>query len=190
MNKLHVKTGDTVVVISGDSKGTRGKVIATSPEEGKVIVAGANIVSKHTKARKQGENSAIIKTESVVTSAVEAVGVDTLKVTYARKSEAEELIHKLIHSLTAKSNLNTDLHALTELEVSDGFVSVSGNCKLTGDKGDLFDNLIDNLGVFLSVACAYVDDDLVELGDLHHRGVVELLHECGSNFVLIFFRKS
>ena len=63
MAKLHVKSDDTVVVISGDSKGTRGKVIATSPKEGKVIVAGANIVSKHTKARKQGDNSAIIKTE-------------------------------------------------------------------------------------------------------------------------------
>ena len=66
MAKLHVKTNDTVVVISGDSKGTRGKVIATSPEEGKVIVAGANIVSKHTKARKQGENSAIVKTEGAM----------------------------------------------------------------------------------------------------------------------------
>ena len=43
MDKLHVKRDDTVVVISGNSKGTRGKVIATSPEEGKVIVAGANI---------------------------------------------------------------------------------------------------------------------------------------------------
>ena len=66
MEKLHIKKDDTVVVISGDSKGTRGKVIATSPEEGKVIVAGANIVSKHTKARKQGENSSIIKTEGAI----------------------------------------------------------------------------------------------------------------------------
>ena len=66
MAKLHIKTDDTVVVISGDSKGTRGKVIATSPEEGKVIVAGANIVSKHTKARKQGDKSAIIKTEGAM----------------------------------------------------------------------------------------------------------------------------
>jgi large subunit ribosomal protein L24 len=66
MAKLHIKRDDTVVVISGDSKGTRGKVIATSPEEGKVIVAGANIVSKHTKARKQGDNSAIVKTEGAI----------------------------------------------------------------------------------------------------------------------------
>ena len=66
MEKLHIKKDDTVVVLSGDSKGTRGKVIATSPEEGKVIVAGANIVSKHTKARRQGENSQIIKTEGAM----------------------------------------------------------------------------------------------------------------------------
>ena len=66
MEKLHIKRDDTVVVISGDSKGTRGKVIAASPEEGKVIVAGANIVSKHKKARKQGEESAIVKTESAM----------------------------------------------------------------------------------------------------------------------------
>ena len=66
MNKLHVKKDDTVVVISGDSKGTQGKVIAASPEEGKVIVAGANIVSKHTKARRQGENSSIVKTEGAI----------------------------------------------------------------------------------------------------------------------------
>ena len=63
MEKLHVKKDDTVVVISGNSKGVRGKVIAASPEEGKVIVAGANIVSKHTKARRQGETAQIIKTE-------------------------------------------------------------------------------------------------------------------------------
>ena len=66
MAKLHIKRDDTVVVISGDSKGTVGKVIAASPEEGKVIVAGANIVSKHTKARKQGDNSAIVKTEGAI----------------------------------------------------------------------------------------------------------------------------
>ena len=75
MEQLHVKSGDTVVVLSGDSKKMKkgdelvpriGKVIATSPEEGKVIVAGANIVSKHTKARKQGENSQIVKTEGAI----------------------------------------------------------------------------------------------------------------------------
>ena len=66
MEKLHVKTDDTVVVISGSSKGTRGKVIAASPEEGKVIVEGVHVVAKHTKARRQGETSQIIKTEGAI----------------------------------------------------------------------------------------------------------------------------
>ena len=66
MEKLHIKSGDTVVVLSGDSKGTVGKVIAASPEEGKVIVEGANIVSKHTKARRQGDKSQIVKTEGAI----------------------------------------------------------------------------------------------------------------------------
>ena len=66
MEKLHIKRDDTVVVISGDDKGTRGKVIATSPEEGKVIVAGVHVVSKHTQARKQGDKSAIVKTEGAI----------------------------------------------------------------------------------------------------------------------------
>ena len=66
MEKLHVKSGDTVVVLSGESKGTKGKVIAASPEEGKVIVEGANIVSKHVKARRQGEKSQILKTEGAI----------------------------------------------------------------------------------------------------------------------------
>ena len=66
MEKLHVKSGDTVVVLSGESKGVKGKVIAASPEEGKVIVEGANIVSKHVKARRQGDKSQILKTEGAI----------------------------------------------------------------------------------------------------------------------------
>lgn len=75
MSKLHIKTGDTVVVLSGDDRKMKkddkivartGKVIAASPEEGKVIVEGVNIVSKHTKARKQGDVSGIVKTEGAI----------------------------------------------------------------------------------------------------------------------------
>ena len=60
-NKVHVKTGDQVVVISGNSKGTIGKVIGVSPKEGKVIVEGANIVKKHVKARRPQDQSGIIE---------------------------------------------------------------------------------------------------------------------------------
>ncbi len=66
MDKLHIKKDDTVVVLSGDDKGKKGTVIAVSPEEGKVIVSGVHVVSKHTKARRQGEVSQILKTEGAI----------------------------------------------------------------------------------------------------------------------------
>ncbi len=66
MAKVHVKTGDTVVVLSGNSKGVKGKVIAVSPKEGKVLVEGANMVHKHVKARKQGDVSGIVDAEGAM----------------------------------------------------------------------------------------------------------------------------
>ena len=63
MNNLHVKTGDNVMVISGKDKGKTGKVLQTSPKEGKVIVEGLNMVTKHVKPRRQGEQGGIVKAE-------------------------------------------------------------------------------------------------------------------------------
>lgn len=61
MNTVHIKKGDTVQVISGKSKGKKGKVIEVAPDEGKAIVEGVNIVSKHVKPRGQ-QQGGIIKT--------------------------------------------------------------------------------------------------------------------------------
>ena len=61
MSKIHVKTGDTVVILNGRDRGKKGKILAVSPKEGKVIVEGANFVSKHVKPRRMGEPGGIIK---------------------------------------------------------------------------------------------------------------------------------
>ena len=66
MAKLHVKKDDIVVVLSGDSKGVKGKVIDVSVKEGKVLVEGANIIHKHVKPRKQGETGGIVDTEGAI----------------------------------------------------------------------------------------------------------------------------
>jgi large subunit ribosomal protein L24 len=66
MAKLNIRTDDTVIVLSGDDKGVKGKVIAASPKEGKVIVEGANVVHKHVKARRQGETGGIVDTEGAI----------------------------------------------------------------------------------------------------------------------------
>ena len=66
MNKVHVKTGDTVVVLSGKDKGKKGTVLAVSPEERKVIVEKVNMVSKHVKPKRMGEPGGIIKAEGAL----------------------------------------------------------------------------------------------------------------------------
>ena len=66
MSKIHVKTGDTVIVISGKDKGKQGQVLAVSPKEGKVIVEKVNMVSKHVKPRKMGEQGGIVKAEGAM----------------------------------------------------------------------------------------------------------------------------
>ena len=60
-NKLHVKTGDQVIVTTGNAKGTIGKVLEVSPKEGKVIVEGASIVKKHIKARRAQDQGGIVE---------------------------------------------------------------------------------------------------------------------------------
>lgn len=68
MSKLHIKTGDTVVLLTGDAKdrGKSGKVLEVSPAEGKVIVEGLNKVKKHVKPKKAGDPSGIVETESAI----------------------------------------------------------------------------------------------------------------------------
>ena len=68
IKKLHVKNGDTVIVKSGNSKGTIGKVIGVSPKEGKVIVEGANIVKKHVKPRNAQQQGGIIEAPAAMYS--------------------------------------------------------------------------------------------------------------------------
>ena len=58
MSKMFVKSGDTVVVLSGKSKGVKGEVVAVSPAEGNV--------TKHVKPKKMGEPGGLIEVESAL----------------------------------------------------------------------------------------------------------------------------
>ncbi len=66
MSTMHIKKGDTVIVLSGDDKGKKGKVLEVSPKEGKVIVEGINLVKKHVKPRKMGDPGGIIEAEGAM----------------------------------------------------------------------------------------------------------------------------
>ena len=64
--KMHIKTGDTVFIKSGNERGKKGKVLEVSPKEGKVIVEGRNIMTKHVKPRKAGDHAGIVKAEGAM----------------------------------------------------------------------------------------------------------------------------
>jgi len=69
INKLHVKKGDTVVVLSGKDKGKKGKVIEALPKKGKVVVEGVNKVKRHTKPSQKVPQGGIIVKEAAMNSA-------------------------------------------------------------------------------------------------------------------------
>lgn len=64
--KYHVKKEDTVVVISGDDKGKKGRVIEVDYAKSRVMVEGVNIISKHTRPTQQYPNGGIIKKEAPI----------------------------------------------------------------------------------------------------------------------------
>ena len=66
MNTISIKKDDLVVVLSGKDKGKQGKVQGTLPSEAKVIVEGINMVTCHTKPRRQGETGGIIEREGAL----------------------------------------------------------------------------------------------------------------------------
>jgi large subunit ribosomal protein L24 len=66
INKVHVKKGDNVMVISGKDKGKKGKVLEVSPKEGKIIIEGRNMVTKHVKPNKMGQQGGIVKAEGAM----------------------------------------------------------------------------------------------------------------------------
>ena len=66
MNSLNVKKGDTVVVISGKDKGKKGKIMVAQPDDERVIVQGAALVTRHVKPRKQGQPGGRIEKEGPI----------------------------------------------------------------------------------------------------------------------------
>lgn len=66
MSKLHIKKGDTVKVIAGNSKGQEGKVIEMHISKNRALVEGVNLVSKHSKPNAASPQGGIIKQEASI----------------------------------------------------------------------------------------------------------------------------
>lgn len=68
-HKLHVRKGDTVVVLSGKDKGKRGKVLVALPQEGKVVVEDVAVVTKHRKPSPTMQQGGLMKQEAPIFAA-------------------------------------------------------------------------------------------------------------------------
>lgn len=64
--KLHIKKGDTVMVIAGDSKGQQGRVLKVDIEKEKILVEGVNMVTKHSRPTNKNPKGGIITKEAPV----------------------------------------------------------------------------------------------------------------------------
>ena len=66
MSAMKIKKGDTVKVITGKDNGKEGKVIAVDVKNGKVVVEGANMITKHAKPSAANPNGGIIQKEAAI----------------------------------------------------------------------------------------------------------------------------
>jgi len=66
MGKLKIRKGDTVKVITGESKGVEGKVLEVFRDTNKALVEGVNMITKHQKPSAQNPQGGIVKKEAKI----------------------------------------------------------------------------------------------------------------------------
>jgi large subunit ribosomal protein L24 len=66
MNHLHIKKGDTVVVLSGKDRGKQGKVLSAFPKKETVVIEGISVTPHHMKPHRQGDAGGIIEKENPI----------------------------------------------------------------------------------------------------------------------------
>ena len=64
--KFHVKRGDTVEVISGNHRGSSGKILKVLPDKAQVIIEGVRLIKKHQRKTQDNPNGAIIEREGPI----------------------------------------------------------------------------------------------------------------------------
>lgn len=63
---MHIKKDDLVLVLAGKDRGKTGTVVEVFPKIGKVKVKDVNVITKHVKAKRQGQKSGIVKIEAPI----------------------------------------------------------------------------------------------------------------------------
>ena len=137
-----------------------------------------------------GENELFLDAEGVIASAVEGIAIDASEVADARESDIHELIEEIIHTGTAQGDFATDSHTLTEFPSGEGFTSASDDGFLPCDGGEVGNGRFEDFGITDGVAASHIENDFIELGNLHDVFVVEFGHHSGNDFGFIFIKES
>ena len=66
MSKLHIKKGDTVIVLAGEDKGKTGKVLKVDVDKQRAIVEGVNVVKKSAKPSAKNPQGGIVEQEASI----------------------------------------------------------------------------------------------------------------------------
>ncbi len=81
MNKMKIKKGDQVIVLTGKDKGRKGEVIKAMPKENKVVVQGINVVKKHQRPSQVSAGGIITKEAPIQVSNVALIDPKTNEAT-------------------------------------------------------------------------------------------------------------
>jgi len=89
---MHVKKNDTVVVVSGNSRGKEGKVLKVFPETGRVIIEGVNVVKRHTRPSQKNPQGGVVQKEAPIHASNVMIkdpkSGEATRVGYARTTDA------------------------------------------------------------------------------------------------------
>ena len=105
---MHIRSKDTVVVITGKDKGKEGKVLVASPKTGKVVVEGVAIATKHQKPRQQGVPGGIVKKEAAIDASNLALNHVEIPSDNGILSSKPELTMQNIATVSVKGMDHTD----------------------------------------------------------------------------------
>lgn len=90
--KIHIKKGDTVLVIAGKSKGQSGKVVTVDRDSYRAIVEGLNLVKRHTKPNAKHPQGGIIEKEAGIHISNLMVVVNGTPTRVGRKEENGKIV--------------------------------------------------------------------------------------------------
>jgi large subunit ribosomal protein L24 len=92
--KLHVRTGDTVEVVSGVDAGKRGRILRVFPKSGRALVEGVNFIKRHTRPSQRNQQGGIVEKEGPVhVSKLMAIDPQTEERTRIRRKQLEDGTH-------------------------------------------------------------------------------------------------